>query len=159
MVSRTAPLICVFLMGCSHQPASFGGTAFEAEMGYDDTYSSSTGVFARNSCRATDMRESIFLSNAQLDRIGSIAERSGFFQLPSYLPVVEDENGLIVTSMPCAHYALDIFHKGQHHRVWWSCDSVRNEQHPRQVRELYSAVRGALAPYIENLPASGCHYR
>jgi hypothetical protein len=128
-------------------------------MGHSDTYSSKTGVLSRALCRTDgDAQVHVQLSPAQLAEIGNMAVRSGFFSLPSQIPLEPDQSGVISVTAPCAHYALDIHSDGRLHRVWWSCNSVHNGVHPAEVRELYSAVTSALAEAVSELPESQCRY-
>ena len=159
MPSRKLIALCLMLVGCATSQPRQGQTAFQVEMGYNDTYSSTTGKISRRMCRTDDAHIQVKLSSVQLNEIGHIATRSGFFLLPSPHPLTQSESDGIMVTAPRASYALDIYHDGQHHRVMWSCNSVHDGVHPPEVREVYSAVTNALAPAISHLPESGCHYR
>jgi hypothetical protein len=116
MPSRKLIALCFVLVGCASQPYQ-GQTTFEVEMGYTDTYSSTTGELTRTTCLANDAHILVKLSPAQLDEIGRTATDSGFFSLPSSLPLAAGDDDRIMVTSPCADYALDIYHSGQHHRV------------------------------------------
>lgn len=158
MLSFRLTALCLILAGCAISQPRQGQTAFEVKIGFNDTYSSTTGVLSRRMCGADDVRTQIKLSSEQLDQIGRLAARSGFFSLPSSLPYTRNKDGFITICSPCPYYALDIYHDSQHHRVQWSCNCTHNGIPPIEVRELFLAVTKALDPAISKLPESQCGY-
>ena len=156
MLLRTCALTLFLLSGCAGRQTILLKSAVEVDMGYDGAYSSSTGVLTRETCADSEAEVKAVLPQRTLDEIGEIADRSGFFDLPSTLSLSRYDDGSVSVIAPCPDYAIDIAYRGKRHRVSWSCDVVQQCRQPKEVRALYSAITTALDRFIRRLPASKC---
>jgi hypothetical protein len=158
MVFLRFSFFLLLLGGCATSSSYKNQTAIDVLIGYDDAYSSTSGILSRDMCTTDAAIVKFHLTEEQLAKIGARAESTDFFKLPRYISAVSASNDTITVTSPCAEFSLDIYHRGQHHRVTWDCDATSDGSPPPQVAETFNAVINALAPALEDLPASGCRY-
>ena len=158
MTSSQLAVFLLLLSGCAISRPHTSQTAIDVLIGHNDAYSSSSGILSRDMCTTDVSIVKFYLTQEQLTKIGRLAESTDFFKLPRYINAVSASDDVVTVMAPCAEYSLDIYHRGQHHRTNWHCNTTSDGSPPLQVTETYNAVINALAPAIEKLPASGCLY-
>ena len=158
MASPQLATFLLLLSGCATSSHHTNQTAIDVLIGYNDAYSSSSGILSRDMCTTDAFIVKFHLAQEQLTKIGRLAESTDFFRLPRYIDAVSAPDGTITVTAPCAGYSLDIYHRGQHHRVNWDCSTMPDGSPPPQIAEIFNAVINVLAPAINKLPASGCRY-
>ncbi len=158
MALLRSAVFLLLLGGCATSSSFKNHTAIDVLIGYDDAYSSTSGILSRDMCTTDVAIVKFHLAEEQLDKIGVLAESTNFFKLPRYISAVSASDDTITVTSPCAEFSLDIYHRGQHHRATWDCNATSDGSPPPQVAETFNAVIDALAPALKDLPESGCRY-
>lgn len=108
------------------------------------------------------------LTAVEAQQIGATAARTGFFDLPSDLrDLPEDELDLekfILVTSACADSDLKLSSQGRWNHVRWDCNTASElyqgpDDAPRQVRELVEEIRKVFAahPEVANAPHNNCY--
>ncbi len=137
---------------------------FEFENGFNDSFSSASGLFERSMCAQQNFRANVILTESELNLIGQSALKSGFFEITERTELskvygfIDEDGTTIQITAPCAKYRLRIKYGDRENLVSWQCnDHVK----PDKLKEVLETIDSVLYEHskLEKLPQSSCRYR